>query len=213
MINYLKLKRAIFFALFINIFFNPFLFASLNGFIYDGEKGILLDKTVNKMREMGEELYQKTKISTVIVVRKHLNKKEFLSLKNKYIKETQKPYVIWIFAKTYMDRDNVGINQMFNSPELNDKFDKDSLFSPFTGTFTKILTVHKSKVDPTSAAFLNGYGDLVDMLADSYHIKLKSSIGSGSHYSLDIIRIIFYSLIFLVILRFIYMKFKNPSKN
>ena len=213
MFNILNLKRVVITTLFINIFFNTFLFASLSGFIYDGDKGILLDKTINKMREMGEELYQKTKISTVIVVRNHLDKDQFLTLKNKYIKDTQRPYVIWIFAKTYMDRDNIGINQMFNSPELNDKFDKDSLFSPFTGTFTKILTVHKSKVDPTSAAFLNGYGDLVDMLADSYNIKLKSSIGSESHYSLDIIRIIFYSLILLVILRFIYIKFKRSSKN
>ena len=199
--------KRVFFTLF--IFLNLSLFAKVEGFVYEMDKGILLDKTIKKMQQMGEELYQKTYITTILVVKKHLTKDEFLSLKNKYIKEAKKPYVLWIFAKTYQDRKDIGINQMFNSKELDDKFDKDSLFSPFFGTFTKILTVHKSKVDPTSAAFLNGYADLVDMLANSYGVKLQSSIGSESHYSLDVIRIIFYSLILLVIIRFLYLKIKK----
>ncbi len=177
-----------------------------NGFIYDGDKGIIIDKTISKMKQMGEELYQKTGVSTIIVTRKHLDKKEFLALKEKYLK-TKPPFVLWIFSKTYMDRKDIGLNQMFNSPDLNTKFDKDSLFSPFTGTFTSILTVHKSKVDPTSAAFLNGYGDLVDMISTSYNVKLKSSIGNGSHVMTNVIRIIFYGIIILVLLKFFYYKF------
>ena len=168
------------------------LFANVSGFFIDNSDSIILDKAVTKMKQMGEELYKKTGVSTVLIVQKHLDKKSFLAYKDKYLSKTKKPFVLWIFSKTYEDRKNIGLNQMFNSPELDDKFDKDSLFSPFTGTFTKILTVHKSKVDPTSAAFLNGFGDLVDMLANSYNIKLKSSLGSGSHYMTNIIRVIFY---------------------
>jgi len=180
---------------------------SFNGFTIEADKGILLDKAVKKMRQMGDELYQKTKVSTVLVVKKHLDKKSFLEVKNKYLTQTQKPYVVWIFSKTYEDRKNIGLNQMFNSKELDGKFDKDSLFSPFTGTFTKILTVHKSKVDPTSAAFLNGYGDLVDMIANSYHIKLKSSIGDESHITLDIVRFIFYGIVIFTIVVLLKNKF------
>jgi len=180
-----------------------------NGLTIDNSDGIILDKTVKKMKEMGSELYQKTKISTIIVAKKHLDKNSFLFLKDKYLKESKKPFVLWIFSKTYEDRDNIGLNQMFNSKDLDGKFDKDSLFSPFTGTFTKILTVHKSKVDPTSAAFLNGYGDLVDMLANSYGVELKSSIGSGSHTSTNVLRIIFYSVVLLSIFVILRNKFRK----
>ncbi len=205
----ISLKKRVALATLFILIFTTSLFS--NGFIYDGDKNVILDKAIVKMKQMGDELYQKTAVTTVLVVRKHLDKKEFLSLKNKYLKTAKKPFVLWIFSKTYMDRKNIGINQMFNSPELDKKFDKDSLFSPFTGTFTRIISVHKSKVDPTSAAFINGYGDLVDMLASSYGIKLKSSIGNGSHIMTDIIRIFFYGMLLLVLLKFLYMKFKRKA--
>ena len=198
-------NRVAFATLFILLFANSLF--SYSGFVLEADKGIILDKTVKKMKEMGDELYQKTKVSTVLVVKKHLDKKSFLETKKKYLTQTQKPYVVWIFSKTYEDRQDIGLNQMFNSKELDNKFDKDSLFSPWSGTFTKILTVHKSKVDPTSAAFLNGYGDLVDMLAESYGIKLNSSIGSGSHTSTNIIRIFFYSFVILAIIVILKRKF------
>jgi len=194
-------------TLFILLFLNPLF--SFNGFVIEADKDILLDKAVQKMKNMGDELYKKTKVSTVLVVKKHLDKKSFLETKQKYLTQTDKPYIVWIFSKTYADRDNIGLNQMFNSPQLDGKFDKDSLFSPWTGTFTKILTVHKSKVDPTSAAFLNGYGDLVDMLADSYHIKLDSSIGSGSHIMTNILRFVFYFILVLTIIILFKNKFKK----
>jgi len=205
-LNRLFFKNKVAFATLFILLFSNSLF-SFNGFVIESDKGILLDKAVKKMQEMGDELYQKTKVSTVLVVKKHLDKKSFLETKNKYLTKTEKPYVVWIFSKTYEDRDNIGLNQMFNSKELDGKFDKDSLFSPFTGTFTKILTVHKSKVDPTSAAFLNGFGDLVDMIADSYHVKLSSSIGSESHISLNVVRIVFYFIVFLTIIVLIKNKF------
>ena len=198
-----SLKKRVAKATLLILFFTTSLFSS--GFIYDGDKGVIIDKTISKLKEMGEELHQKTGVTTVLVTRKHLNKQEFLSLKEKYLK-TKPPFVLWIFSKTYMDRKDIGLNQMFNSPDLDDKFDKDSLFSPFTGTFTSLISVHKSKVDPTSAAFLNGYGDLVDMLASSYNVKLKSSIGSGSHMMTNILRAFFYGMIILVIIKFLYRK-------
>jgi len=201
-------KRVAFATLFI-LLFTTSLFS--NGFIYDGNDGVVIDKTISKMKQMGDELYQKTGVTTVVVTRKHLTKDKFLTLKQKYQNKLKPPYILWIFSKTYEDRKDIGLNQMFNSPDLNSKFDKDSMFSPFTGTFTNILTVHKSKVDPTSAAFLNGFGDLCDMLADSYNIKLKSSIGSGSHIMTNLLRFFFYGMLLLVLIKFIYMKFQKKA--
>ena len=182
--------------------------ALFSDFIFEGDQ-IVNDKTLAKIREIGDELSQKTGVTTVLVTKKHLDKKSFLEIKKRYLKELKPPYVLWIFSKTYMDREDIGLNQMFNSPDLNDKFDKDSLFSPFHGTFTKLLVVHKSKVDPTSAAFLNGYSDLADMIAKSYGVKLKSSIGNESRTFMNWLRALFY----LMILYFIWLMIKKRFFN
>jgi len=159
--------------------------------IYEGDH-LINDKTIAKMKEIGNELSQKTGVTIALVTKNHLTKKEFLEIKNRYLKELKPPYVLWIFSKTYEDRKDFGINQMFNSPDMEGKFDKNSLFSPFTGTFTKLIVIKKSKTDPTSAAFLNGYADLTDMIADAYGVKLKSSVGHESHTFMNILRVLFY---------------------
>jgi len=175
-------------------------------FLFEGDK-LINDATLNKIKQMGDELYEKTGVTTVLVIKKHLTKKEFLEIKNRYLKELKAPYVLWIFSKTYMDRDEIGINQMFNSKDLDDKFDKESLFSPFRGSFTKLIVIKKSKSDPTSAAFLNGYADLTDMLAKSYGVKLNSSIGDESRSFMYILRILFYLSLLYFAWLFIKKKF------
>ncbi len=177
--------------------------SAFSDFIYEGDK-LINDKTIEKMKEIGDELYKKTGVTIALVTKKHLTKDEFIKIKDRYLKELKAPYVLWIFSKTYEDREDFGINQMFNSPDLEGKFDKDSLFSPFTGTFTKLIVIKKSKTDPTSAAFLNGYADLTDMIANSYGITLKSSIGHESHTFMNILRVLFYLL--LLYFTWLYLK-------
>ncbi len=184
--------------------------ALFSSFIFEGDQ-IVTDNTLAKIKEIGEELSQKTGVTTVLVTKKHLTQKEFLEIKDRYLKELKPPYVLWIFSKTYMDRKDIGINKMFNSPDLNDKFDKDSLFSPFHGTFTKLLVIEKSKVDPTSAAFLNGYSDLADMLAKSYGVKLESSIGNESRTFINWLRLFFYALLLYFAWLFIKKRFLNKG--
>ena len=185
-----KNMRRAFLALLLSlIIFSPT--SAFCNFIYEGDH-LINDKTIAKMKEIGDELTQKTGVTIALVTKNHLTQKEFLEIKNRYLKELKPPYVLWIFSKTYEERKDFGINQMFNSPDLDGKFDKDSLFSPFTGTFTKLIIIKKSKTDPTSAAFLNGYADLTDMLANAYGVKLKSSVGQESHTFMNIIRVLFY---------------------
>ena len=188
--NFIHTRRVAFFAALFSLLF---IFPSLTfaNFIYEGDH-IIKDKAVEKMKEIGDELYQKTGVTIALVTKKHLTKEEFQKIKNRYLKELKAPYVLWIFAKTYEDHKDFGLNKMFNSPDLNGKFDKESLFSPFSGSFTKLIVIKKSKTDPTSAAFLNGYADLTDMIAESYGVKLKSSVGHESHTFMNIIRVLFY---------------------
>ncbi len=176
------------------------------GYSYDGE-GLIEEKALNKLQEIGNELYQKTGISTVLVVKKHLTQEEFLEIKNRYLKELKNPYILWIFSQKYIDRTTVGINKLFTSDDIKDKFDENSLFSPWGGTFSKIISIQKSKSDPTAAAFLNGYSDLTDMLAESYNTKLDSSIGSETKTTIDIFRLFFYLIIIYFVIRYIRLKY------
>ncbi|HIP59981.1 MAG TPA: hypothetical protein EYH01_06100 [Campylobacterales bacterium] len=201
--------KAAFAALILSIIFTTSLQAS---YTYQGD-GYIGDKALNKLEEMGTELFQKTGVSTVIVAKEHLDQKQFLEIKDSYLKELKNPYVLWIFSKKYMDRENIGINQLFSSPDMKDKYDEDSMFSPFGGTFSKILTVHKSKSDPTAAAFLNGYADLTDMIAESYGITLESSIGSETKTTINIVRVIFYLVMAFFLLWFLQVKFSKGSKS
>lgn len=204
----LKTFKAAFAALILSLIFTTSLQANYS---YEGD-GYIPDKALKKLKEMGTELFQKTGVSTVIIAKNHLDQKQFLEIKNRYLKELKRPYVLWIFSKTYMDRNNIGINQMFSSDDVKDKFDKDSLFSPFGGSFSKILTVHKSKSDPTPAAFLNGYADLTDMIAESYGLKLESSIGSETKITINIARIIFYLVSAFFFVWYLQVKF-SKGKN
>jgi hypothetical protein len=208
-VTHLHNSRVAFAALLLSLFFQSSLFAT---YLYDGNV-LINDKTQAKMQEMGEELFEKAGVSTVIVAKDYLDKKSFLATKDKYLKALQAPYVLWIFSKKYDDRESVGINQMFSSDDLKGKFDRDSLFSPFYGSFTKLIVIQKSKSDPTGAAFLNGYADLIDMIASSYGVKLKSSIGSETRTTMDIARIVMYLMFFFVLLWVIKVKFLSKGKD
>ena len=208
MINLFKVK-AVFTALILSIVFQTSLLA-----FYSFESDVAInDKTQAKLKEMGEELFEKTGVSTVIVAKNYLDKKSFLETKDKYLKELKAPYVLWIFSKKYDVRDSVGINQMFSSDDLKGKFDKDSLFSPFYGSFTKIIVIQKSKSDPTGAAFLNGYADLTDMIADSYGVKLDSSLGSETRETMDIARILMYLTFLFFFIWTIKVKYFTKDKD
>jgi len=196
-------------VLLLSVIFSTSLFASYS---YEGDVNIN-DKTLAKMKEMGDELFEKTSISTAIVAKEFMDKSGFLEVKDKYLKELKAPYVLWIFAKKYDKRDSVGINQMFSSKDLEGKFDKSSMFSPFGGSFTKLIVIQKSKSDPTAAAFLNGYADLTDMLAESHGVKLDSSIGSETRSTMDIARVLMYLTFFVIFIWYLKVKFFKKEEN
>lgn len=176
------------------------------------DEGLIGEKALAKIKEMGDELYTKTGVSTVIVAKEHLDQASFLETKDRYLKTLKNPYLLWIFSKTYEDRTNVGINKLFSSPDLEEKYDEDSLFSPIGGSFTKLIVIQKSDSDPTPAAFLNGYADLSDMVATSYGVTLDSSIGHETETTINIARIVFYIVTLFFFIYYIRVKFFKKEK-
>ena len=198
------------FAALLLLIFSTNLFAKVE-LVYDVN---ITKKTEDKIKEIAQELFDKTKISTVIVAKNELKREDFLSIKNSYLKELKAPYILWLFAKRYTDTKSgrVGkLNVLLSSDDLKDKYDESSLFSPFSGTFTKLIVIKKSKTDPTSAAFLNGYSDLADMLSRSYNIKLNSNIGDESRETINIARVAVYMSFLFFFLWYLKVKFLNRS--
>jgi len=210
-INRYTCKTVLKTVLLLSLFWSSSLFASYH---FEGDVNIN-DKTQEKLKEMGDELFEKTGISTVIVAKEYLNQKGFLEVKDRYLKELKAPYVLWIFAKKYDydKRDYTKLNQMFHSPDLEGKYNENSLFSPFYGSFTKLIVIQKSKTDPTGAAFLNGYADLTDMLAKSYGVTLKSSIGSETRSTMDIARILMYLTFLFFFIWYLKVKFFKKEED
>ena len=200
--------RAVFTTALLFYFFLP---TSLFSSYESDVRSILQEKTALKLEEMGSELFTKTGVSSVIIAREHLTQEEFLNIKNSYLSKLEDPFILWIFSKTYMDKKEYGINKFFKSKDLEDAFDENSIFSPFSGTFTKVLTTH-SKGDTTSAAFLNGYGDLVDMISESYGVTIESGIGNDNRDVINIARVIFYGSLFFFIIWYIKIRFLDRKK-
>jgi len=208
MINYLK-KRVAIFATLLLFFISP---STLFSKIIDINDDVIAKTAAQKIEEMGNELYSKTGVSIRLIAKKHLTQKEFLAIKNDYLSKLKPPYILWIFSHTYMDRKNIGINQMFKSSDLNDKFDEDALFSPWRGSFTRLITT-KSKGDIVSAAFLNGFADMADRIADAYGVKLDSSVGNTNKNIYTFLQVIFYGSIIFFVGGYFYRKYFYKSNS
>lgn len=154
----------------------------------------------NSVEKIGAELFQKSGISTHILILKTTNGKHLNILgKEELAKllETEKSSLILTFAETEQKVDIVA------SKELLELFDKEQILSPYpwTGTILPILG-EKIKQDPRhkySVALFNGYADIVEQIAKNKNIVLENSVGDSNKYVLNIIRIIFYSIIIIAL--------------
>lgn len=104
---------------------------------------------------------------------------------------------------------------IINSKELDNRYDKEQILSPWPwrGTILPLLTA-KTK-DPKAnieAALLNGYADIVEQVANSYNVKLDSALGNQNRIVFDILKILFYGIIVLFAIRFIMGRFKKDAK-
>ncbi|WP_281951561.1 TPM domain-containing protein [Nitrosophilus kaiyonis] len=179
---------------------------SLNASFVIKNDNILPEKTVNKIEELGNELFKKTGVSVYLAAIHSLNGKTIKEYEENLSKNLNKPFILLTISINDKKID------IINSKELNNKFDKEQVLSPYpwSGTILPLLTA-KSKNPKANieAALLNGYADIVEQVANSYNVKLKSAIGSQNKIVYEILKILFYGIILLVLAKYMYGRIKR----
>lgn len=81
--------------------------------------------------------------------------------------------------------------------------DKEAVLSPYPGIGSILPILATNKGDIYNAAILNGYGDMVDRLAQARGIELQHSIGNANRDTINILKIfnLWLYLLCVVILR------------
>lgn len=154
---------------------------------------VIEERAAQKIEEMGQELFQKSGIKVYLIAKKSGNGENIIAYEQNFVKDLTPPYAL---LTLFLEDQKVDI---YNSPDLNKAFDKESMLSPlpWTGTILPLLTGKKKDVS-VSAALLNGYGDIVDQISDSKKITLESSIGSSNKNTLGIFRFFIYGFLLVV---------------
>jgi len=184
-------------------------------FILEG-KELIDPRTVQKIDEMGKELFEKTGVNVYIYTKKSYLDKEIKDKKERYLlikayeekilTKVTNPYVLISVAV-----DDMHIN-LFNSKDLNSVIDKDEILDR---SIIPILVSHdKNSVNAKlSLALLNGYGEIVDRVAMKLKgIKLDSSIESGASAFKSFWRYFMYFLVLTGLLVYIYAMRKGRKK-
>lgn len=190
------------------ILFCLLLFISSSAFAQEFviNEGVIEERSALKIEEMGQELFKKSSIQVYLIAKKNGNGENIIDFEKNFSKDLKPPYAL---LTLFLEEQKVDI---YNSPELNREFNKEAMLSPlpWTGTILPLLTGKKKDVS-VSAALLNGYGDMVDQIADFRKIQLESSIGSSNKDTLGILRISIYGFLFLMAVLIIRKRMKKSA--
>ncbi|WP_353661749.1 hypothetical protein [Hydrogenimonas sp. SS33] len=170
--------------------------------------GVMPPKEVEKIRQMGRELYAKTHVPVFVAVVKDLNETKPIDLIER-VKTDHPTYILLYFS---LKPPAVNI---FASQDAKKMVDIDQILSPlpWRGTIRPIMGpgMGKDTGIKQEVAVFNGYADIVDQVAESKGVKLSSSIGSGGRTSFQIIRMIFYGIFLLFIIQYFWYKRKSHA--
>ena len=199
--------RVAFFATLCFLFFLPtYTFASL---IYKNEN-IISHKAIPKIEEMGQELYDKTGVKVYLIAIQDLDGRKIKDYEYEISKNFKAPFILLTLSLKDHQVD------IFSSKDVEGKFDKEGILSPFTGSIIPLLVVKpkkdaKNENDKYTVALFNGYADIIDQVANSYDIKLASSVGNTNRNMYHFLKIIFYGSIIFFIILFLYYKIKGKK--
>jgi len=185
--------------------------------------GLMDERAYSKITAIGNEVSTKIGVEIYLDI-KGSNKinpklpreqryKQVKSLENKLFNDvkgtTTKPFIIITMAI-----DQYYTNILYSNNELKKIVLKDEILDDY---IIPLLASHdknilKSKV---SAASLNGYAQIADVLAQNKNIKLESSIGSGGKVVSEIWKIFMYTMVFIGIISYsiVVMREKKAKKN
>lgn len=190
-----------------------FLCSNLNAqqYILNDDK-LIDDRAKEKINEIANEVKSKLGVNIYIYAKSNLGLDENIKTKdkidfiknneNQIISTLEKPYVLLSIAV-----EETHVNLLF-SEDFKSVLDKDDILDGY------VVPLLASKDKNTlfakvSAATLNGYAAIADILAESKQIKLESSIGNAGKISSTIWRVVMYTLVVLGLLAYTYAVLKR----
>jgi hypothetical protein len=170
------------------------------------------DRAKIKINEIGAEVKSKLGVNIYVYAKSTLGLGENINTKdkieaikvieNQIISTLDKPYVLLTISV-----DDTHVNLLF-SDELKESIDKNDILNGYVVPLlaSKDKNTLYAKV---SAATLNGYAAVGDILADSKDMKLESSIGNSGKISSTIWRVTMYTLVVFGLLAYTYAVLKR----
>jgi hypothetical protein len=204
-INFLKV--GVIFSLLLFLYSN----LSAQQYILNDDK-LIDDRAKEKINQIGDEVKSKLGVNIYIYAKSNLGLEENIKTKDKIdfirnnesqiISTLEKPYVLLSIAV-----EETHVNLLF-SDDFKSVLDKDDILDGY------VVPLLASKDKNTlfakvSAATLNGYAAIADIIAESKQIKLESSIGNAGKISSTIWRVVMYTLVVLGLLAYTYAVLKR----
>ena len=190
-----------------------FLYSNLSAaqFILNDDK-LIDDRAKEKINQIGDEVKSKLGVNIYIYAKSNLGLEENIKTKDKIdfirnnesqiISTLEKPYVLLSIAV-----EETHVNLLF-SDDFKSVLDKDDILD---GCVVPLLASKDKNTlfAKVSAATLNGYAAIADIIAESKQIKLESSIGNAGKISSTIWRVVMYTLVVLGLLAYTYAVLKR----
>lgn len=173
------------------------------------DSNLVNPKTIEKIELIGNELKEKTDITLHLYINDTINGKTMIDYREEIRKKYKDLYIILLFTQKEEKVD------IISSTNLEDKFNKEGILDPFSGTIIPLLITKPKKDaidDRVGAAMLNGYADIAEQISSSYNIELDNKIGNANRDIINIMRAIFYSTIIIILILYFRKKFARKKQ-
>jgi len=186
--------------------------ASAQNSILNGDNYIIDDRLKIKINEIGNELKTKTNVNVHIYIKNSLGLSKDMPMREKFkiikkqesnlIKTVKKPYAILVLSLE--DKHS----NLLMSKDIEKFLDKDEILDDYV--IPLLASKDKNQLySKASAAVLNGYGQITDVIAKKHGIELESSIGSLGKVTSSIWKVFMYTLVISGLLLYIYAIMKR----
>lgn len=188
--------------------------ANAQNFILDGDNHIIDQRAQQKILQIANELKTKTNANIYIYVKNSYGFPKELPMKDKIklikeketnlIKNLKKPYSVLMLSV-----EDMHVN-LISSETLEEVLDKNDILNEYV--IPLLASKDKNQLyAKVSAAVLNGYAQMADVIAAKNNIELESSIGSEGKVAGTIWKVFMYSLVIMGLLFYIYAIMKRKK--
>lgn len=178
------------------------------------DDGLIDPRTITKVEEIGNEVQSKLGVNIYVYAKQSLGLDKNISTeeKIKYIKSFESqitPNLIKPYVLLTMSIEDTHVN-LIESSNLKEIVDKNEILNdyvvPLLASKDKNSTFSKA-----SAAILNGYAAVADIIAESKGIELESSIGSSGKVAGTIWKVFMYSIVVVGILLYTFITLRRKK--